>query len=179
MAQPKVFISHSHVDDAFAERLVKDLRAAGADAWLDKEELGAGDFQERIDAALASCEWFLLVLTRSALASPWVQQEVRAANRLKHQKRVRDLIFIQAGPVAQNELPPLWGVFNILDATVDYRAALHRALKAVGLSPQVAPTSTPPTANGSGSLPAAAPKNSRPSKSGVTLVRPPRPKGGR
>jgi hypothetical protein len=34
MAQPKVFVSHSHVDDAFAEQLVADLRAAGADAWL-------------------------------------------------------------------------------------------------------------------------------------------------
>ena len=179
MAQPKVFISHSHVDDAFAERLVRGLRAAGADAWLDKEELGAGDFQERIDAALASCEWFLLVLTRSALASPWVQQEVRAANRLKHQGRVRDLIFIQAGPVAQQELPPLWGVFNILDATLDYSAALHRALKAVGLAPQAAPTPTPPMTNGSASLGVATSKRSRPSRTGPTLVRSSRPKGGR
>lgn len=31
MAQPKVFVSHSSKDIAFAERLVKDLRAAGVD----------------------------------------------------------------------------------------------------------------------------------------------------
>ncbi len=48
MAQPKVFVSHSHVDDAFAERLVDDLCAAGADAWLDKTDLGAGNCSARI-----------------------------------------------------------------------------------------------------------------------------------
>lgn len=133
MAQPKVFVSHSRVDDAFAEQLVKDLRAVGTDAWLDTEQLGAGDFQERIDAALANCEWFVLVLTRSALASPWVQQEVRAANILKNQGRIRELVFIQAGPLEHRELPPLWGVYNIFDAAVDYAAARDRVLKSVGI----------------------------------------------
>lgn len=30
MAQPKVFVSHSHVDDAFAERLVADSPKASS-----------------------------------------------------------------------------------------------------------------------------------------------------
>lgn len=48
MAKLKVFISHSHEDDAFAERLVDDLCAAGEDAWLDKTDLGAGNCLARI-----------------------------------------------------------------------------------------------------------------------------------
>ena len=48
MAQPQIFVRHSHADDAFAERLADDLRAAGADAWLDKTDLGAGNFSARI-----------------------------------------------------------------------------------------------------------------------------------
>ena len=134
MAQPKVFVSHSHVDDAFAERLVKDLRAAGADAWLDKNDLGAGDFQARISAALSTCEWFVLVLTRNALASNWVVQEVNAANSLKHAGQLRDLIFLQAGPLEHRELPALWRVFNIFDATADYRIAFDHTMSAMGVT---------------------------------------------
>lgn len=151
MAQPKVFVSHSHVDDAFAERLVKDLRAAGADAWLDKTDLGAGDFQARISAALGGCEWFVLVLTRSALASKWVVQEVNAANSLKHQGRIQDLIFIQAGPIEHHELPALWSVYNIFDATADYATTRDRVATTVGVTrprPSISPLSPQATPGG-------------------------------
>lgn len=143
MAQPRVFVSHSHMDDVFAERLVKDLRAAGADAWLDKEDMGAGNFQQRISEALERCEWFVLILTRDALASPWVRQEVDAANRLKHQKRIRDLIFVKAGPIDQEELPAMWGIYHIFDATTEYTHALARMLAAIGISAQDASIMVP------------------------------------
>ena len=136
MAQPKIFVSHSHKDDAFTERLVEDLRQAGADAWMDKTDLGAGNFQQRISEALADCEWFVLVLTRSALASTWVSQEVEAANILKHAGQIRDLIFLQASPVEHRELPALWRVYNIFDATADYATTRDRVLKAVGVATQ-------------------------------------------
>lgn len=131
----KIFVSHSHYDEDFASGLVEDLQVAGADAWLDENELGGGNFQERINEALADCEWFLLVLTPDALASSWVRMEVDAAIRLKHQAQIRDLIFIKAADVEYRELPALWGVFNILDATIDYESALAKTMKAVGLLP--------------------------------------------
>jgi hypothetical protein len=135
MAQPKIFVSHSHDDDEFAEKLVKDLNVAGAKAWLDKNEIGAGDFQARINKALADCEWFLLVLSRNALASTWVQQEVNAANARKHLRQIQNLIFIQAAPLRHDELPPLWQVYNIYDARADYKGALNSALMDIGLQP--------------------------------------------
>jgi formylglycine-generating enzyme required for sulfatase activity len=145
MAQPKIFVSHSHADDSFTEMLVADLCRSGADAWMDKTDLGAGNFQQRISDALANCEWFVLVLSRDALASPWVVQEVDAANRLKNQGQIRDLIFIKAGPFEHRELPALWGVFNIFDATSDYAAARDRTLRAVGLSPATSAATSPVT----------------------------------
>jgi hypothetical protein len=138
-AQPKVFIRHSNQDIAFAEQLVVDLRAAGADAWLDKTDLGAGDFQARISAALGDCEWFVVVLTRSALASKWVIQEVNAANALKHSGQIRDLIFIRAGPLELHVLPALWRVFNIFDATPDYEQARDQVLNTIGGAAHIAP----------------------------------------
>jgi len=131
MAKPKIFVSHSTKDNAFASTLVNDLNAAGAQAWMDVNDLGAGNFPENISEALADCEWFVLVLTRNALASDWVHMEVDAAIRLRHQKQVKDLIFIKASDIDHTELPALWGVFNILDATVDYATALEKTLKAV------------------------------------------------
>jgi hypothetical protein len=141
MAKPKIFVSHSTQDNDFATRLVNHLNAAEAQAWMDTNDAGAGNFQQRINEALADCEWFLLVLTRNALASPWVRQEVDAANRLKNQGKIKDLIFIKAGDVDYHKLPPLWGVFNILDATGDYTLAIIKVLKAVGLISQ--PETTP------------------------------------
>lgn len=142
MVQPKVFVSHSHQDDAFTDKLVADLRLSGADAWMDTTDLGAGNFQQRISEALAGCEWFVLVLSQDALASPWVRQEVDAANWLKNRGQVHDLIFVQAGPCEHWELPPLWRVFNIFDATRDYAAALDRTLRAMGLSSATSGTAT-------------------------------------
>lgn len=145
MAKPIVFVSHSSLDTAFASKLVSDLNAAGAQAWMDSNDLGPGNFQQRISEALAECEWFLLVLTPSALVSDWVRMEVDAAIRLKHQMRIRELIFIQATDVDQSEIPALWGVFNIFDATTDYKAALMKTVKALGV---------PSLANNSPTMPA-------------------------
>jgi|GEM_PF-2065421 tetratricopeptide (TPR) repeat protein len=135
MTKPKIFVSHSSKDVAFALKLVRDLNAAGAQAWMDSNDLGAGNFQQHIDEALAGCEWLLLVLTRNALSSEWVRQEVYAANRLKNQGQINELIFIKAEEVDHHQLPPMWGVYNIFDATQDYSMALKRVLKEVGLLP--------------------------------------------
>jgi tetratricopeptide (TPR) repeat protein len=148
----KIFVSHSHQDDAFTRQLVEDLRSAGATVWVDVADAGAGDFQERINAALDACAWAVLVLTKSSIASPWVRQEINAAIRLKHQGRIQDVIPIKAGPVDHSEIPPLWGVFNIFDATHDYVAGRNELLKAVGLAPLLdTGTSTAPSSGGSAS----------------------------
>ena len=136
MSQPRIFVSHSHKDDAFTERLVADLRQAGADAWMDKTDLGAGDDPARISQALSDCEWFVLVLTTDALKSKWVRQEVDAAHRLKNQGQIHDLIFLHADLPHIHVVPPMWGVFNIIDARKDYTSGFNRTLKAVGLQVQ-------------------------------------------
>jgi tetratricopeptide (TPR) repeat protein len=148
MAKPKVFVSHSSLDADFASRLVDDLNRAGTKAWMDSNDLGAGNFQQRISEALADCEWFLLVLTRNALASQWVRQEVDAANRLKNWGKLHDLIFVKAGNVDHEQAPALWGIYNIFDATTDYDAARDRTFRTLGLiptTPRHAPSYRPPS----------------------------------
>jgi hypothetical protein len=136
-----VFVSHSHRDDAFTQRLVADLTQAGATVWVDVAGVGAGDFQKRINDALVASNWVVVVMSQNALNSPWVEQEVNAAIRLKHQGRIRDIIPLQAGPVDPQTLPPLWGVFNIFDATQDYAAAFAQLRSAMGLAVPAVPAS--------------------------------------
>jgi len=52
VAQPRVFVSHSHEDDAFCRALVAGLRAAGADVWYDEHNLGSGQLLDTIEAEL-------------------------------------------------------------------------------------------------------------------------------
>lgn len=56
-----------------------------------------------------------------------------AANLLMHEGRIHNLIFIQAKPVELYELPPLWRVYNVFDATTEakYASARERLVRAV------------------------------------------------
>jgi len=130
-----VFVSHHHSpkEDAFTARLVAELEAAGAQVWVDVAGVGAEDFQKRINQALATCEWFVLVLTPDAIASTWVEMEVHAAIRLKTQGLIRGIIQLIAQPVAQSAIPPMWGIFADFDATRDYAAALAGLYGTLGL----------------------------------------------
>jgi hypothetical protein len=92
------------------------------------------DFQRRIDEAPLACQWVVLVLTPDALASTWVQQEIYAANRLRHDGRIEEILPIQARAVDNRAIPPLWGVYNIFDATRDYASARDGLLRALGLT---------------------------------------------
>src|SRR5262249_4330733 len=40
--QPRVFVSHSHQDNAFCRAFVDDLRAHGLDIWYDEQGISAG-----------------------------------------------------------------------------------------------------------------------------------------
>lgn len=133
--RPRIFVSHKAEDAPFASKLVEHLNAAGAQAWLDNNDLGAGDFQERIGEALDNCEWFILVLTRRALASPWVKQEVSVANLLMNKGQIRNLILIRADSVNPEEMPTMWRIYQVFDGVDDYASALIKTLKEVGLLP--------------------------------------------
>jgi hypothetical protein len=133
MSQPRIFVSYSHEDDAFARRLVNDLQQAGAEVWFDVSGINYGDFIQRLNEALGQCEWLVLVLTPSAVASRFVQMEVNAALLRVEQKYMRAVIPVLAAPCPPNSIPALWDVLHRYDATRGYEAALAGALRAVGL----------------------------------------------
>ena len=128
---PHVFVSHSHKDNEFAMRLVDDLREAGVDVWVDVADVKHGNFIELIDAALAKCEWFVLVQTPNAIHSKAVRMETNAALNLVLQDRMRDVIPVIAAPCEPKEVPPMWSALHFYDATRDYASALKGVLRAL------------------------------------------------
>lgn len=125
------------MDDEFTQRLVSDLRLAGADVWLDTVDVTRGDFIERIDDALSSRDWMIVVLTASALKSRWVRLEVNAAINRQMRGLMLGIIPVIAEPFAASDVPPTWSVLQAYDATVNYPKALAGLLNALGLRASV------------------------------------------
>ncbi len=74
----RVFLSHSSPDKALARRLARDLASAHVDVWLDQWQIGVGEsFEQCIAQGLADTDFVLVLLTRQAVASEWVNREWR------------------------------------------------------------------------------------------------------
>lgn len=134
---PHIFLSHSHRDDEFTNKLAADLRAAGVDVWLDQSDVNSGDFMERINEALRTREWMVLVQTPEALRSSAVRSEVNAALSLVFRRSMRGVVRVVAAPCDPAEVPATWSTLPAFDATADYQKALAGVLAAIGLGPRV------------------------------------------
>jgi hypothetical protein len=77
----KVFISYAREDVDSAQRMYRDLKANGLDAWLDKEDLLPGDeWRPAITAAIRKCDYFLALLSSNSVQKTgYVQKELREA----------------------------------------------------------------------------------------------------
>src|SRR5437870_3563231 len=74
------FISYASKDHAFAERLHADLQNKGVRCWFAPEDLKIGDrIRPRIDETIRLYDKLLLVLSKTSVASQWVEQEVETA----------------------------------------------------------------------------------------------------
>ena len=76
----RVFISYSRKNEAFAERLARDLGDAGLDVWLDLRQIQGGEnWRDEIFRGLERSEFLIALLSPSAVQSKWVQREILTA----------------------------------------------------------------------------------------------------
>lgn len=103
---PKVFLSYAFDDGDMARRIANAMTEKGIDVWWAGWEMKAGDsLRQRIEEGLADCTHFVVLLTRTSINKPWVQQEMDAGlvKRIAGQTR---FIALRAGVPTVN-LPPL------------------------------------------------------------------------
>jgi uncharacterized protein YjbI with pentapeptide repeats len=74
------FICYTYQNEVFAERLYKDLQHKGVRCWFARHDLRPGiPIVRGIEEAIHIHEKLLLVLSKEAVVSNWVQQEVEVA----------------------------------------------------------------------------------------------------
>src|SRR5205807_9317009 len=83
MSTPRIFISHSHLDDDFGLKLINELRThLGEEAvWYDSSGglRGGDEWWDTIVREITERDTFLVILSTNALSSPWVLHEMAIA----------------------------------------------------------------------------------------------------
>lgn len=74
-----IFISYSHRDETFLEKLNKQLEMSGAEIWLDKKDLAAGPIEDQVSNAIETADVAIIVLSCNSIKSDWVEHEIELA----------------------------------------------------------------------------------------------------
>jgi hypothetical protein len=74
-----IFISYSHADKAFVDKLAMRLVKNNAHVWLDRWELNVGDSMlNHVQSAIQESSALLIVLSKASIASEWCKKELNA-----------------------------------------------------------------------------------------------------
>src|SRR5262249_35294274 len=130
----RVFVSHSSADNEFTYTLVDELKAAGADVWVDYGNITHSDYVTEINEALATCQWMVLIWSPAALASDWVIREINAGITLEHRRKLRGILAVIVAPLDEDLIPPLWSTLERHDGTRAPELARRWVLASIGLT---------------------------------------------
>jgi TIR domain len=76
----RVFISHAGAQKKYATSVADGLESTGIPCWIAPRDLGAGtDWVDKIPAAVEDADLVLVLLSREALVSDWVDRELNWA----------------------------------------------------------------------------------------------------
>jgi TIR domain len=129
-----VFISYSREDSEFVKRLISDLKAAGANVWLDQIDIRPGSRWDReVEQALTNCTELIVVITAASVKSDQVMDEISFA--LDERKTII--------PVINGEcaMPFRLRRLQHVDFRSDYANSLGSLLKSLLINQQVERTS--------------------------------------
>jgi hypothetical protein len=87
----RLFISYSHHDTEFVDKMDERLTQKGIRFWRDIHDLKSGRIEKQIDTAISQGRINLLVLSEYSLMSDWVEHEVRTAREVE-KKSGRDIL---------------------------------------------------------------------------------------
>jgi len=88
MAQQKIFIAHTSVNEDYAREICNSLsRIVEFSPYLAQDYPSFGDsFKDRIQNAIENCKFFIVCFSASALPNQWVNQELGYACAVKRRK---------------------------------------------------------------------------------------------
>ncbi len=77
-----LFISYTHRDGAFVDKMEKHLNEKGVRFWRDIHDATSGRLEKVVDRAMRQNPTVLLVLSENSVKSDWVEHEARLAREL-------------------------------------------------------------------------------------------------
>lgn len=84
MTQPAIFMSHSSNDREFTHGLAERLREAGFRCWVDVNDIPDGStWMREIEKAVRECGAMIVVMSKDARESEWVERETLLAMDLR------------------------------------------------------------------------------------------------
>ena len=86
-----IFISYSHEDSKFVDKVYELLKEEGAAVWLDRHDMEAGSIQKQVTDQIRIMDILLIVLSKASIISDWVENELEQA-RKKEKKESRSII---------------------------------------------------------------------------------------
>jgi uncharacterized protein YjbI with pentapeptide repeats len=86
-----LFISYSHRDSSFVDKIEKYLNERGIRFWRDIHHATAGRLETQVDQAIRLNPTVLLILSSHSVESDWVQHEARLARKLELETK-RDVL---------------------------------------------------------------------------------------
>jgi hypothetical protein len=78
-----LFISYSHYDGTFIDKVESHLNKKGVRFWRDVHDATSGRMEKVIDRAIRQNPTVLLILSTNSIKSDWVEHEVRTARELE------------------------------------------------------------------------------------------------
>ena len=87
------FISYSHEDRSFVEKLSADLERKGVKYWKDEKEIKVGDsIQSKIREGIDSSQYLCVVISKHSINSEWVKREVEIATVDEIEKKEKKIL---------------------------------------------------------------------------------------
>ncbi len=124
-----IFISYSHADKTFVDKLAKKLVENDAHVWVDTWELNVGDsILNRVQEAIQVSSALLIVLSKASVASEWCKKELNAGlMRELDEKKVVVLPVL----VEDCEIPVFLREKMYADFRKDFKTGLKALVEAV------------------------------------------------
>jgi TIR domain len=123
----RVFISHSHSDTPTARALSKALGEHGLEAlWVDTVDAGS-EMTRKLENALRSAGWYIVLVSEDALSSPNVNFEIGAA--MGGKKRVLPVFLTRSAQ--RKASSPLNGFSGILAEGLSPKAIADKVAQAI------------------------------------------------
>jgi len=126
---PTVFVSHSSVDKRFVGALTKALNERGIPTWVDDKQIKVGQpIPRRISEGIAACDFFLIVISKAAIKSQWVENELNSAYFHAARKRTDIILPILLERV---DLPALLQPLRYADFSTSFERGMHELLRSL------------------------------------------------